>query len=225
MAQAYLAGKRDGFSKPLGLFLFVALTSLVIFDISIKYRLEATLSKLQAAQPAAYQRWLNAPREAFKPNPAWPQFMNDRYKRFWDRHSAMPAPQAWLEGMHIHSRGGYFFILLYLPVIAVLLKAAFWRRRKYVGEHLVVTTYYFCAIFPLLLVTAFATTTKVPGAEYIVWSVIGLCWILLLDTINRVYGGRRWVNFLRGTAIIVCITYVFPLVARWVGPYYLMLKG
>ncbi len=225
MAQAYLTGKRGYFSKPLGLLLFVALASLLIFDVSIKHRLETTLTELQAKRPDAYQRWLTAPREAFKPNPDWPQFMNDRYQRFWERHSAMPAPQAWLEGMHIRSRFGYFFILLYLPVIAVLLKLAFWRRQKYVGEHLVVTAYYFAATFPLLLVTAFVTTTRVQWGEYIAWSVIVMFWLLLLDTINRVYGGRRWLNFFRGTTIVVFIAYVFPLVAQWVSPYYFALKG
>ncbi len=225
MASAFLAGKRDAFTKPLGLFLFVALCSLLISDFGVQYRLESRLANMQQEQPEAYQRWLNAPRPAYKPNPEWPDFMNERMKRQWDRSLATPAPQAFLDGTYTKTRGAYFFTLLYLPMIALLLKLAFWRRQKYVGEHLVVTTYYYCATFPLLLITAFVSLTMIPGAGYIVWSVIAIYWLMLLETLNRVYGGRRWANFLRSTAMVAIITYALPLIANWLGPYWYALKG
>lgn len=225
MAVAFLAGRRDAYSRPLGLFLFVALCSLLVFDHSVQFRLESRLADLQQNRPEVYQRWLNAPRPKFTAHPEWPAFMNERLKRIGDRFEAMPAKQAFLEGTYSRVRTGYLFTLLYLPVMAFLLKLAFWRRKKYVGEHLVVTTYFYCAAFPLLLVTAFVSMTAVPGAGYITHGVIGAYWLILLDTLNRVYGGRRWANFLRSMVLVAIITYVLPMVALWLGPVFYAIKG
>ncbi|MEP7156464.1 MAG: DUF3667 domain-containing protein [Betaproteobacteria bacterium] len=225
MANAYLAGKRGGFSKPLGLFLFVALASLLLFDVGVKYRLEKRIAEMQADYPVAYQKWLNTPRGTFQANQDLPAFVNDQAKKYWDRTVALTAPQAWLDGAYTRSRLGYFFTLLNLPIIAVLLKIIFWRRKKYIGEHLVVATYFYCVTFPLMLGILFMSMTQVIGTAYLAWSIMGMYSLLLLDTINTVYGGRPWVNFVRALMVVVMITYVLPWITQWLAPAYILLRG
>jgi Protein of unknown function (DUF3667) len=87
-----------------------------------------------------------------------------------------------------------YAMFLLMPVFALLMKVAYWRRGMVYGEHLVFAFHVHAAWFVLALITLLLPDS-VNGLPLIAMPVY------TMFVMHRVYGGRWWSTLLRGLAI------------------------
>jgi hypothetical protein len=89
--------------------------------------------------------------------------------------------------------------LLLPPVFGLLLALVYWRRRRFLVEHLMFSFHFHCFAFLVLAVVALVPTgTWKRGLAALAIAVLVAYLFLAL---RRVYGGRRWVTAGRVAAL------------------------
>ena len=97
-------------------------------------------------------------------------------------------------------------IIALVPMLALLLAALFWKRRRYILEHFYVALFWvtralILLVLPFPLVLLIMNATGAPGDSawtlltFAVFSVVS--WLVF----QRVYGGRAWTNGLRAVGM------------------------
>jgi hypothetical protein len=99
-----------------------------------------------------------------------------------------------------------------MPVFALLMKVAYWRRGMVYGEHLVFAFHVHAAWFVLALITLLLPegANSIPIFAMPVYTLLAM---------RRVYGGRWWSTLLRGLAISLPYLMSILMVMTLLGLY------
>jgi hypothetical protein len=111
-----------------------------------------------------------------------------------------------------------FFVLL--PVVALLLKLFYWRQGYYL-DHLIFALYHHAFSFVALTFLVILGRPWVP--DWLSTPLVLILWLWLFVSLpialRRVYGGSRWMTFLKFTGLLA--TYFFA----FAGTFTLLLLG
>ncbi len=199
LTREYLAGRRVRFVPPLKMFL---LASVVFFGL---------VALLPRSQLAVYRR--------DEPKPERPGLHNyiqlpaytgasSGFGHWIDvaGEKAKQHPQEFGEAL-LGNLPRAFFVLL--PVLALLLKLFYWRQDRYYLDHLIFALYHHAFSFMVLTLLVILGRPWVP--DWLSTPLVLVLWLWLFVSLpialRRVYGGSRWMTFLKFTGLLA--TYVF----------------
>jgi hypothetical protein len=113
-------------------------------------------------------------------------------------------------------------MFIFLPALALVMKAMYWRPRRYYVEHLLFFLHnhaFAFLLFGLLaLLTRFLPTTVTNPLEFVVWLYVSY---YVFVSMRRVYGQGRWLTFtklvvlffayLSGVALVLAVTAMYSV--------------
>lgn len=223
LTKEYLAGRKLRYVLPLRLYLTISLIFFVAlgFGVNVATQVVSNEKELKASMsdtsisigafngPGGFVGARLDKDGTFTCNlPAW---VCSRMRSKIERMKTAPASEvANLLGKFRDDWPYAMFLLM--PVFALLMKMAYWRRGMVYGEHLVFAFHVHAAWFVLALITLVLPegVNSVPIFAMPVYTLLAM-W--------RVYGGRWWSTLLRGLAISLPYLMAILLVMLLLGFY------
>lgn len=206
LTKEYLVGRKQRYVLPLRLYLTISLIFFIALSISVNINTQVGVNEKQMKEEMSKNPritigamsegdgYYGARLEKDGTfNCKFPTWICDRLRAKID--SVKASPSVVVSGWITKFRDDWpYAMFLLMPVFALLMMLAYWRRRMVYGEHLVFAFHVHAAWFVLAFLTLFLPES-INGLPLIVMPAYTLM------AMQRVYRGRWWLTLLRGSIL------------------------